>query len=157
MKDESIKAIKTIAGGLFHSILTKNRRELSGRDWELLCSHLQIDTDTIHSVSPIPNGFTLSTRVVSLRYVHDNCHIEKRKVEVTFHAQPENLSIWKRWITRSRSSCHSNSLRFPSMQLMDTAKVTRSLTTFMSWPIFLKRIRNMRGRSGTSQNFRSNA
>lgn len=93
MTDDSIKAIKTIAGGLFYSIVTKNRRELSGRDWELLCSHLKIDTDTIHSVSPIPNGFVLFTRVVSLRYVHDNCNVEKRKVEVTFHAQPENVSI----------------------------------------------------------------
>lgn len=81
MNEQSKKAIRTIAGGIFHSIVTNHTKELAGRDWELLCGHLKISKDTIHCVSLIPNGFTLTTRQVYLRYVHDNYSVDKRKVE----------------------------------------------------------------------------
>lgn len=82
MNQTSQKAIKTIAGGIFHSIVTNHVKELSGRDWELLCSHLKIHHDTIHSITIIPNGFTVTTKTVMMRYVHDVYSVDKRKIEI---------------------------------------------------------------------------
>ncbi len=84
MDQEIIKAIKTISGGIFHGIIINNDKELTGRDWELLCSHLKIRTDTIHSVTPIPNGFILSTKSMSLKYLHNSFSLEKRVIELKY-------------------------------------------------------------------------
>jgi hypothetical protein len=93
MNEQSLKAMKTIAGGLFYSIITYNTTELHGRDWELLCSYLKIETDTLHSVSVIPNGFQLSTKTFSMRYTHNSYHLERRKVEFIYNPSPQPTEL----------------------------------------------------------------
>lgn len=84
MTPETIKAIKTVSGGIFHGIVLYKERELCGRDWEILCSHLKISTNTIHSLTAIPNGFVLTTKSMSFKYLHENFSCEKRVVEIRY-------------------------------------------------------------------------
>jgi hypothetical protein len=78
----NFKAVKTISGGLYHSLISSDKMELNGRDWELLCSHLKIPPDTIHSVEFKGDGFQLQTKDFTFRYRHNGFDTDKRTVEI---------------------------------------------------------------------------
>jgi hypothetical protein len=77
-----LKSLKTISGGLYHSLVTNNAKEFDGRDWDLFCSHFNIPPNTIHSIEFTGTGFILTTKDLYFRYVHNNFDTEKRIVEI---------------------------------------------------------------------------
>ncbi|HEY0740870.1 MAG TPA: hypothetical protein VGD40_05375 [Chryseosolibacter sp.] len=84
MTQENVKAIKTVSGAIFYALLTYPQMELSGRDWEILCSHLKIHRDCIYSTTVHANGFTLMTKFVCLKYTHNVFASDKRVVELRY-------------------------------------------------------------------------
>lgn len=84
MNEQVIKAIKTVCGGLYHLMNCGENNELRGRDWDLLCSYLKISPDTIHWLNRIDNGFEVTTRIVKLKYIHDQFTLERRTIELRY-------------------------------------------------------------------------
>jgi hypothetical protein len=76
-------ALKTLSGGLYHSLTTYQVKEFSGYNWDCLCSHLKIPVDTIHSVYLKGYGFFLETRYFRFQYTHDEYDTNKRIVQIS--------------------------------------------------------------------------
>jgi hypothetical protein len=73
MTDEKQRALRALCG----FALRYGRRQIDGRDYDIFCSQLRIDSATIYGLEFNFMGFTYTTRAFVLRYRHDDSH-EKR-------------------------------------------------------------------------------
>lgn len=44
----NFRALKTIGGGIYHTLRTYKDNQITGRDWEYLYSHLSLPSNTLH-------------------------------------------------------------------------------------------------------------
>lgn len=77
----NFRALKTISGGIYHTLKTYQDNQITGRDWEYLYSHLSLASDTLHGFELLENGFRFYTRQFVLTYTHDD-FTEKRIIEL---------------------------------------------------------------------------
>jgi hypothetical protein len=84
MNVEEIKKIKTLCGGIFHCRVTYRQPEFSDWEWEQLIDCLQIKSNTIYWLEPIPNGFKVITKTMSFKYLHDDFSWQKRVIEFKY-------------------------------------------------------------------------
>jgi hypothetical protein len=84
VKPENIKALRTLAGALYHGVYTYNDTYFKGNDWEHFCSHLHIPPATIHYVEKSGYGFLLHTKDLTFRYVHDDLKTDARVIEIRY-------------------------------------------------------------------------
>jgi hypothetical protein len=80
-KEVNLEALKTLCGALHYDLTRYGRKEFNGRDFELLLGHLGLPQTVIYGIEVNGRGFTMTTKAMVLRYVHDDLHY-KRKVEV---------------------------------------------------------------------------
>ncbi len=79
----NFRALKTVCGGIFHSLITYGKDELSERDWEYLHSHLHVPDQTVYCVETAKNGFRFSSKSLDMKYVHDSFSTDARVIEIT--------------------------------------------------------------------------
>lgn len=76
------RALKTISGGIYHTLKTYNDNQITGRDWEYLHTHLSLPSDTLHGFELTDNGFKLYTKKFVLTYTHDRYSTDNRIIEL---------------------------------------------------------------------------
>jgi hypothetical protein len=67
----------TLGGALYWVMIRYNILEMSGGDWQILCSHLKISDTTVHSVQPDDTGFLFESKSISFTYTHNDFHGER--------------------------------------------------------------------------------
>ncbi len=89
----NVPALKTICGGIFHSLVTYGSSQVGEHNWAHLHSHLHIPESTVYCVEATENGFRFTCKFLFLTYVHDDFNTERRVIEITKQIQAVSARI----------------------------------------------------------------
>lgn len=81
MTEQNLRALKTICGAIHYTLITYNTNEIGQRDWEYLCSYLNIDRNTIYGIELAGSGFVFWSKAKSFRYRGNQFH-QYRQVHI---------------------------------------------------------------------------
>lgn len=81
MQESTLRALKTICGAIHYTLTRYHQREIGPRDWEYLCSYLELDKASLYGIELNASGFILWSKTLTFRYRGSQFH-QQRKVEI---------------------------------------------------------------------------
>jgi hypothetical protein len=91
MTEQKLKALKTICGAIHYTLRRYNRIEIGERDWNYLCSYLEIEKDAIYAIELSGTGFLFWSKSISFRFRDNQFHYQRRiEIQNLFDSNPVN-------------------------------------------------------------------
>jgi hypothetical protein len=83
---ETFKGLKTASGAVYHILTYPCVKQGSPvhefKDWKYIYTHLGLDFQTVYCIEIDSKGFLLTTKTLSMRYVHDEYSTGRRIIEI---------------------------------------------------------------------------